>query len=170
MRLHHADGTTVHVAYCTNVHAGDTLDEVLAHLDRFVLPVRHHVGTDLLGVGLGQRAAEDGEVLAEDEDHPAVDRAVAGHHPVARDGLVGHAEVGAAVALEHVPFLEGIGVEQELDAFPGRELALGVLRVDALLAAAQPGGTSFLVKPADDVIHEAPRRVDTDPGQGRGGA
>ena len=52
MRLHHADGTTVHVAYCTNVHAGDTLDEVLAHLDRFVLPVRHHLGTDLLGVGL----------------------------------------------------------------------------------------------------------------------
>lgn len=52
MRLHHADGTTVHVAYCTNVHAGDTLDEVLAHLDRFVLPVRRHLGTDLLGVGL----------------------------------------------------------------------------------------------------------------------
>ena len=52
MRLRHADGTTVHVAYCTNVHAGDTLDEVLAHLDRFVLPVRRHLGTDLLGVGL----------------------------------------------------------------------------------------------------------------------
>ena len=52
MRLRHADGTTVHVAYCTNVHAGDTLDEVLAHLDRFVLPVRHHLATDLLGVGL----------------------------------------------------------------------------------------------------------------------
>lgn len=52
MRLLHADGTTVHLAYCTNVHAGDTLGEVLAHLDRFVLPVRRHLGSDLLGVGL----------------------------------------------------------------------------------------------------------------------
>ncbi len=52
MRLHHADGTTVHLAYCTNVHAGDVLDDVLAHLDRFCLPVRQHLGADLLGVGL----------------------------------------------------------------------------------------------------------------------
>ena len=52
MRLHHADGTVVHLAYCTNVHAGDTLEEVLAHLDRFVLPVRRHLGSDVLGVGL----------------------------------------------------------------------------------------------------------------------
>jgi len=52
VRLHHADGTVVHLAYCTNVHAGDDLDDVLAHLDRFVLPVRRHLGSDLLGVGL----------------------------------------------------------------------------------------------------------------------
>lgn len=52
MRLTHADGTTVHLAYCTNVHAGDDLRDVLAHLDRFCLPVRHHLGADLLGVGL----------------------------------------------------------------------------------------------------------------------
>jgi len=52
VRLLHADGTTVHLAYCTNVHAGDTLGEVLANLDRFVLPVRRHLGSDVLGVGL----------------------------------------------------------------------------------------------------------------------
>ncbi|MFQ6172102.1 metabolite traffic protein EboE [Oryzobacter sp. R7] len=52
MRLTHADGTTVHLGYCTNVHAGDDLDDVLTHLDRFCLPVRRHVGADLLGVGL----------------------------------------------------------------------------------------------------------------------
>ena len=67
----------------------------------------------------------------------------------------------AAVALEHVPFLEGIGVEQELDPLAGGELALGVLRVDALLAAAQPGGRSLFVKLADDIEHEAPRRFGT---------
>lgn len=52
MRLTHADGTTVHLAYCTNVHAGDDLRDVLAHLDRFCLPVRRHLGADLLGIGL----------------------------------------------------------------------------------------------------------------------
>ena len=44
-----------------------------------------HDLADLLGVRLGQRAAEDREVLAEDEDEPAVDRAVAGDDAVAED-------------------------------------------------------------------------------------
>ncbi|MFC7487140.1 metabolite traffic protein EboE [Knoellia sp. CPCC 206453] len=65
MRLHHADGTVVHLAYCTNVHAGDSLDDVLAHLDRFVLPVRKHLGSDLLGVGLWL-AAPAAHELAQD--------------------------------------------------------------------------------------------------------
>ena len=38
----------------------------------------------------------------------------------------------ARVALEHIPFFEGIGVEQELDPFPGGELALLVLARCAL--------------------------------------
>ena len=38
---------------------------------------------DLGGVGLGERSAEDGEVLREDEDQPAVDAAVAGDEAVA---------------------------------------------------------------------------------------
>ena len=84
-----------------------------------------------------QRAAEDGEVLAEDEHQAAVDHAVAGDHAVARDLVVGHAEVGAAVLDEHVPLFEGAVVEQQLDPLARGELALVVLRVDALLAAAQ---------------------------------
>jgi sugar phosphate isomerase/epimerase len=71
VRLHHADGTTVHVAYCTNVHAGDDVDDVLAHLDRFCLPVRRHLGTELLGVGLWL-AAPAARALA--RDPRAVDR------------------------------------------------------------------------------------------------
>ncbi|WP_392543363.1 metabolite traffic protein EboE [Oryzobacter telluris] len=65
MRLHHADGTTVHLAYCTNVHAGDDLDDVLAHLDRFCLPVRRYLGSDLLGIGLWL-AAPAARALARD--------------------------------------------------------------------------------------------------------
>ncbi|GAA3693700.1 metabolite traffic protein EboE [Terrabacter ginsenosidimutans] len=52
MRLLHADGQTVHVAYCTNVHPGEDLDTIIGQLDRFALPVRRHLGADLLGLGL----------------------------------------------------------------------------------------------------------------------
>ena len=65
------------------------------------------------GVGLGEAAAEDREVLGEDVDEPAVDAAVAGDHAVARDLLVGHAEVEAAVLDELVELLEGALVEQQ---------------------------------------------------------
>ena len=42
-----------------------------------------HDLADLLGMGLSQGAADHREILAEDEDLPAVDGAVAGDHPVA---------------------------------------------------------------------------------------
>ena len=65
----------------------------------------HHLA-DLLGVRFAQGAAEYREVLAEDEHQAPVDGAVAGHHAVAGDvGLV-HAEVRAAVLDEHVPLFE----------------------------------------------------------------
>jgi hypothetical protein len=41
------------------------------------------------------------------------------------------------VLLEHVPLFEGAVVEQQLDALARRQLALGMLGVDALLAAAE---------------------------------
>ncbi len=44
-----------------------------------------HDLADLGRVRLRQRAAEDGEVLAEDEDEPAIDRAVSGDDAVAED-------------------------------------------------------------------------------------
>ena len=55
-----------------------------------------HDLADLAGVGLGQRAAEHGEVLGEHEGLPPVDERVAGDHAVAGDLLLGHAEVGAS--------------------------------------------------------------------------
>ncbi len=95
-----------------------------------------------------KRAAEHGEILAEDEDQPAVDRAVAGDHAVARDLLLVHAEIAAAVLDEHVPFLEGAGIEQQLEALARGQLALGVLRPDAPLPpparAAARFSSSFL--------------------------
>src|SRR5690606_7054282 len=55
-------------------------DDWRADLHRLV-----HDLADLLGMRFRQRAAEYGEILAEDEDQAAVDGAVAGHHAVAGD-------------------------------------------------------------------------------------
>ena len=101
----------------------------------------------------GERAAEDGEVLAEDEYEPAVDHAVAGDDAIARRAVVGHAEVVVAVLDEHVPFLERVLVQQKFDALAGRQLALGVLRGDALFAAAEPGAGTLGFELLDDVVH-----------------
>jgi hypothetical protein len=64
---------------------------------------------------------------------------VAGHDAVAGDQLIGHPEVEAAVRDELVEFFEGTGIEQEIDAFAGRELARVVLALPALRAAAEFG-------------------------------
>ncbi|MBD0744619.1 metabolite traffic protein EboE [Streptomyces sp. CBMA152] len=61
MRLRHPDGSTVHLAYCTNVHPAETLDGVLAQLRDHCEPVRRRLGTDRLGIGLwlARSAAEE---------------------------------------------------------------------------------------------------------------
>ncbi|MET7622805.1 metabolite traffic protein EboE [Streptomyces sp. NPDC005408] len=52
MRFRHPDGTTVHLAYCTNVHPAETLDGVIAQLRDHCEPVRKRLGRDRLGIGL----------------------------------------------------------------------------------------------------------------------
>ncbi|SHN18301.1 metabolite traffic protein EboE [Actinacidiphila paucisporea] len=52
MRLRHRDGQTVHLGYCTNVHAGEELPEIIDQLDTYAVTARKLLGTDRLGVGL----------------------------------------------------------------------------------------------------------------------
>ncbi|WP_030546658.1 metabolite traffic protein EboE [Streptomyces albus] len=52
MRFRHPDGSTVHLAYCTNVHPAETLDGVLRQLREHCEPVRRRLGRDRLGIGL----------------------------------------------------------------------------------------------------------------------
>ncbi|MET8708805.1 metabolite traffic protein EboE [Streptomyces californicus] len=52
MRFRHPDGTTVHLAYCTNVHPAETLAGVRAQLRDHCEPVRRRLGRDRLGIGL----------------------------------------------------------------------------------------------------------------------
>ena len=112
---------------------------------------------DLLGVGLRKRAAEHREILREDIDDATVDLAPSGDHAVAWDALVLHAEVVAAVLDEHVELLKGVLVEQDVDAFSGGQLAFGVLRRDALLAAARSGLGAALFEFVQDVAHGGSR-------------
>ncbi|MFF4272519.1 metabolite traffic protein EboE [Streptomyces sp. NPDC001536] len=52
MRFRHPDGTTVHLAYCSNVHQAEDLDGVVDQLAAYAEPVRESLGADLLGIGL----------------------------------------------------------------------------------------------------------------------
>ena len=108
----------------------------------------HHLA-DLLGEDLGERAAEDREVLAEDADRPAEDRAVARHDGVAPRPLLAHAELALAVAHEAVELDERAGVEQELDPLAGEELAALVLPRDRFLGARVLGGVAQLAQPGE---------------------
>ena len=94
-----------------------------------------HDLADLLGEHLRQRAAEDGEVLREDEDLAAEDRPVAGHDRVAVRALLEHPEVRLAVADVAVELDERARVEQPLGALAGEQLALLALALDRARAA-----------------------------------
>lgn len=76
------------------------------------------------------------EVLAVEKDQPSVDGAVTRHHPIAGNLFLGHAEMIAAMLDKHIEFLEGIRVEQDLDALTRRELAPLMLALDAVCSAA----------------------------------
>ncbi|CAL9605324.1 metabolite traffic protein EboE [Streptomyces albus] len=52
MRFRHPDGSVVHLAYCTNVHAAEQLDGVLRQLTEYAEPVRRRLHRDRLGIGL----------------------------------------------------------------------------------------------------------------------
>ena len=64
-----------------------------------------------------------------------------------------HAEIDAAMRLEHVEFLERALVQKQFDAFARRQLALLVLGLDAPLAAAKPRRRTPAFQLAQDVFH-----------------
>jgi sugar phosphate isomerase/epimerase len=52
VRLRHADGSLLHLAYCSNVHPADDLDGVAAQLERYTARVRSKLDVPVLGIGL----------------------------------------------------------------------------------------------------------------------
>jgi sugar phosphate isomerase/epimerase len=71
MRLRHRDGQTIHLGYCTNVHAGEELPEIVGQLDTYAVTARRLLGADRLGVGLWLAAPVAAQLAA---DPAAVDR------------------------------------------------------------------------------------------------
>ncbi|MGN9890564.1 metabolite traffic protein EboE [Micromonospora sp. L31] len=65
MRLRHADGSTVHLGYCTNVHPAEDAAGILAQLRTHAEPVREALGADLLGLGLWLAAPVAAELAAD---------------------------------------------------------------------------------------------------------
>ena len=102
---------------------------------------------------LRQRATKDREVLAVNEDQASVDHAVASDHTIAGDLVVFHAEVGAAVLDEHIPLFKSAFIKQHLEPFTRRQLAFGVLGLDALGTATQTGGCALVFELFKNVLH-----------------
>ena len=112
-----------------------------------------HDLADLARMHLRQRATEDREILRIDEDQPTVHRAIAGDDAVTGDPVLAHAEVGAAMFDEHVPFLERAFVEQQLDPFPRGKLATRMLGLYPAFAATRARLGPLLLQHLNDVLH-----------------
>ena len=84
-----------------------------------------------------QRATEHGEILAEHIHKAAIDGARPRNDAVAGDTLAFHAEIGAVMLDVEVEFLEAAFVQQNVETLPRGQLALGVLRGNALLTTTQ---------------------------------
>ncbi len=118
---------------------------------------------DLLAEHLAQRPAEHREVLGENADLPAVDRAVAGDDAVAIRPVLLLPKGHRPVARERVELDERVLVQQRRDPLARCVLALGVLLLD------RPGrpGMHLLVVASHQVGELACGRVDIGVGQGR---
>src|SRR5206468_13080767 len=121
-----------------------------------------HDLADLAGVRFGQRAAEYGEVLSEDEHRPSMNAARSGHDSVSRSSLILHVEVVALMDDELVDFQEGSGIEQNLEPFARGLLAGFVLATDALVSAGQLGLCVSAMELVEAILmrHQGPSIID----------
>ena len=92
----------------------------------------------LLGIGVSQGPAHDCEILAEYEDLPSGNGAMAGYNTVSRILSQAHA-LAPATSHQQIEFLKGIIIKKKKYALACRELPLFVLGVDSFLTAAEKG-------------------------------
>ena len=95
-----------------------------------------HQRHDLLGVHLAERAADDGEILAEGGDDATADVAGADHDAVGRQHFRLHAEVAGRMLDMGALFLEGALLEQRVEPVARGHQAFCVARRELVGAAA----------------------------------
>src|SRR5262249_47708407 len=114
-----------------------------------------HDLADLLGVRLAQRPAKHGKVLAEHKNQPSIDRTVPGDDAIAGDLVLVDAEIAAAVLDEHVPFLKGTEVEQQLESLASGQLTAAMLGLDAASTPTCPGRLPLFLQAVENFLHVA---------------
>ncbi|MET9248867.1 metabolite traffic protein EboE [Nonomuraea sp. NPDC003709] len=72
MRLRHPDGSTIHLAYCTNVHPAEDLPGIHRQLSGIAARVRTLLGAERLGLGLWLPRQAAGELLARGDELAAL--------------------------------------------------------------------------------------------------
>ena len=65
MRLRHDEGTLVHLAYNAGVHPAEDLENLIAHLTRYAVPVRKRLGVERMGIGLWLSPAVADHLIAD---------------------------------------------------------------------------------------------------------
>ena len=94
------------------------------------------IRVDLLRLHLGERTAQNGEILGIYGHTTAVDLPEPRDHAVPGELLLCHPEVGDLMRGQAAQFLESSAINQGIEALARRQLALPVLFVDPRLAAA----------------------------------
>jgi len=79
MRLRHRDGTTVHLAYGTNVHPAESVDGLVEQVRRYGGGIRAALGVDRLGLGLWLPAAAAARLASEPEEVDRLRRVLSLH-------------------------------------------------------------------------------------------
>ena len=101
-----------------------------------------------------RRAAEHGEILQKTKTRRPLTVPWPVTTPSPGTLLLVHAEIGAAMLDEHVPFFERACVEQQFDPLAGGQLALGVLAFDPPLTATGPRRGAHLFEPRKNFLHD----------------
>ena len=89
---------------------------------------------NFLGLSLGERATEHGEVLRVGESDSTVDESLSSDHAIAVNLLFFHPKVGAPMRHQLVVFHKAASVEEQFHALTSCELVACVLFVDACLS------------------------------------
>ena len=120
------------------LNAGSTRVVEANHRCSIVHGQVHHPA-NLLRMGFGQRAPQNGKVLTKNVNQTAIHPPITGHHTVPQELLLVEPKKVGPVGHQHSQLLKSAFVEQQGYALTGGQLALSVLDLDALFSSTHAG-------------------------------